>query len=81
MKEGTMNWNEQIKQNRNRLGLSQLDLADELNVTQPCVSSWEAGKQTPDMRNLVKLETLFELAQGTLLVPIAYLSTDQRNSR
>ena len=76
-----MTWNEQIKNHRNRLGLSQLDLADELDVTQPCVSSWEAGKQTPDMRNLVKLETLFELAQGTLLVPVAYLSTDQRNSR
>jgi ribosome-binding protein aMBF1 (putative translation factor) len=76
-----MNWNEQIKDNRNRLGLSQLDLADELNVTQPCVSSWEAGKQTPDMRNLVKLETLFELPQGSLLIPVAYLSTDQRNSR
>ena len=76
-----MTWNEQIKNHRNRLGLSQLDLADELDVTQPCVSSWEAGKQTPDMRNLVKLETLFELAQGTLLVPVAYLSTDQRNIR
>lgn len=74
-----MNWNETIKQNRNRLGLSQIDLADELDVTQPCVSSWEAGKQTPDMKNLVKLETLFELAQGTLLIPVAYLSTEQRN--
>lgn len=63
-----------IRSNRQRLGLSQIDLADELGVTQPSVSSWERGKQMPDMKNLVQLERLFELAPGTLLIPVAYLS-------
>jgi transcriptional regulator with XRE-family HTH domain len=65
-----------IRSNRQRLGLSQIDLADELGVTQPSVSSWERGKQMPDMKNLVQLERLFELAPGTLLIPVAYLSLD-----
>jgi hypothetical protein len=30
----------------------------------------------PDMKNLVQLERLFELAPGTLLIPVAYLSLD-----
>jgi transcriptional regulator with XRE-family HTH domain len=64
----------QIRFGRQRLGLSQIDLADELGVTQPSVSSWERGKQMPDMKNLVSIEQLFELAPGTLLVPVAYLS-------
>lgn len=66
-----------IQTNRQRLGLSQIDLADELGVTQPSISSWERGKQMPDMKNIVKLERLFELTPGTLLIPIAYLSVDE----
>jgi transcriptional regulator with XRE-family HTH domain len=66
-----------IQTNRQRLGLSQIDLADELDVTQPSISSWERGKQMPDMKNIVKLERLFELTPGTLLIPIAYLSTGE----
>ena len=70
-----------IQTNRQRLGLSQIDLADELGVTQPSISSWERGKQMPDMRNIVKLEQLFELTPGTLLIPIAYLSTGESGNK
>lgn len=70
--ENTMNFNELFKSHRARLGLTQRKIANALNVSQTAVYLWESGRATPTMTNLVSLEQLFEVAQGTLLIPCAY---------
>ena len=42
-----------IRKFRKKLELSQTDLAEELNVTQASITSWELGKRKPDVDMLV----------------------------
>lgn len=44
-----------IKKLRKELGISQLELAKEMNVHQTAVSQWETGKTMPDISLIVKL--------------------------
>lgn len=44
-----------IKHNREKLGLTQTELAKRLNTTRQCISSWEIGRTQPDVASIEKL--------------------------
>ena len=48
-------WGERIRERRERLQLSQIDLAAAVGVTQTAVSKWENGECAPSRRHQPKL--------------------------
>ena len=48
-----------IKKHREAAGMSQMVLADKLEVNQTAVSMWETGKSVPRYNKLVKMAQLF----------------------
>lgn len=50
--------------------MTQAQLAEKCGVSRDMISHWERGKHTPAKRNLKKLETVLELADGDLCKPL-----------
>lgn len=48
-----------VRQLREKSGLSQTDVAKKIEVTQPCVSSWELNSTWLPVINAVKLAKLY----------------------
>ena len=66
-----------IKEARQLTNVSQMRLAELMEVSQPLVSSWECGRVTPSIDDIVGIEIALHLNAGTLLSAIAYnLSED-----
>lgn len=56
-----------MKLQRQRLGLSQEDVARELGVDRSTVAGWETGRAYPDPRRLPLLAALLETTTDKLL--------------
>ena len=56
-----------IREERERLGLSQEDLARQIFVSRQTVSNWETGKTYPDVQSLLLLSNLFEVSVDSLV--------------
>lgn len=56
-----------LKAARQRANLSQQDVADELHISRQSISKWETGKTLPDIENLIRLSTLFDLSLDDLI--------------
>lgn len=56
-----------IKNLREKHGLSQIDLANILNVTQGAVSQWESGQSKPRADVLIKLSRILDCSIDELL--------------
>lgn len=71
---------ENLKENRMRLGLSQLQLGEMLSYSEKSVSKWEAGKAIPGAEVLVRLARIFGTNVDMLLrvadAPFYYLGID-----
>lgn len=72
---------EQLKANRERLGLSQEDVAHEIYVSRQTMSSWENGKTYPDVHSLLLLSKVFgvsidELVKGDVVSMKDMISKD-----
>jgi transcriptional regulator with XRE-family HTH domain len=61
-----------IKGARQARNISQMQLASLVGVSQPLVSSWECGKVTPGIDDLVGVEQALEIPKGSLIIGIAY---------
>lgn len=59
--------NERIKNLRKEKGLTQLQLADMLSVTDKAVSKWEVGEANPDIALLPKISQIFDVTLDYLL--------------
>ncbi|WP_145993345.1 helix-turn-helix transcriptional regulator [Secundilactobacillus pentosiphilus] len=57
----------QIRLNRERLGLTQDELAAKLYVSRQTISNWETGHSYPDIENLLRLSALFDVSVDDLL--------------
>ena len=57
----------QIKQYRNRMGLSQEELADKVYVSRQTISNWETGRAAPDYDMLTLLAELLQVSASDLL--------------
>ena len=58
---------ENIYQFRTEQNMSQLDLADALEVSRQSVSKWETGAAEPSTSNLLALAKLYGVDAGELL--------------
>ena len=58
-----------IRRFRKKMGLSQSELAQQLNVTRQTVASWENGKTYPDLDMVVRLSEALETDPNHLLYP------------
>ena len=62
-----MQIHKQIRSQRNQMGLSQEELAEEIFVSRQSISNWERGSKYPDLDSLLALSTLFEISLDHLV--------------
>ena len=62
-----MSFCENLKSARKELGLTQKQIANELNVVESCYANWEQGRTEPNIENLRKLSKLFDVSLDELL--------------
>ena len=53
---------EQLRKYRTEREMTQEELAEKLFVSRQAISKWEKGEANPDLDNLVKLATIFEVS-------------------
>lgn len=62
-----MTFAEKLLELRKKEGLSQEELAQELNVSRQAISRWEMGTAMPDAPNLLQISKLFQVSVDYLL--------------
>lgn len=62
-----MEFSERLKKLRKDAGLTQVDVAEKLGVSQPAYASWERGIKKPTQENLVKLSKILYVSVDYLL--------------
>jgi len=62
-----MKFSERLKKLRKDAGLTQVDMAEKLGISQPAYASWERGIKKPTQENLVKLSKIFYVSVDYLL--------------
>jgi len=62
-----MNISNKIKEQRNRLSLSQDELGERVYVTRQTISNWENGKSYPDINSLILLSQVFDMTIDNLI--------------
>lgn len=62
-----MNFGEKLIELRKKAGLSQEQLAENLNVTRQTVSKWELGQSKPDMDKLTQMSIVFNISIDDLI--------------
>ena len=60
-------FSERIKELRNDLNLTQVELAKRLSVTKQCVSNWENNNIQPSIDMLIKIADFFDVSTDYLL--------------
>lgn len=63
-----MELNQTLRENRQKHGLTQQQLADKLFVSNKTISNWETGKTLPDIESLIRLANLFNLSLDNILL-------------
>lgn len=58
---------DKIKLLRRKRKLTQLQLANELNVSAQAVSKWEKGLSAPDIETIIKISKIFDVTTDYLL--------------
>jgi transcriptional regulator with XRE-family HTH domain len=61
-----------LKRERTDKKISQSELAKKLGVSQPLVSSWESGRITMSIEDVVAIEQALDYEQGGMLFQIAF---------
>ena len=56
-----------FKQERERIGLTQNELAERLGVSQQTISKYENGSREPDLENLIRMSKIFHVTTDYLL--------------
>ena len=62
-----MAFNEQLTKLRKRNNITQIELANLMNVKQYVISSWETGRSEPNISQIIKLSDIFKIATDYLL--------------
>lgn len=61
------NFGKKLAQKRKRLGITQIEFAEQLSVTRQTVSRWEAGTVMPDIDKLTDIAALLQVSCDYLL--------------
>lgn len=62
-----MDLGSRIKAERERLNLSQDDLAAKMNISRQAISKWETGTSYPDIEKILRLSEIFSLSLDELV--------------
>ncbi|UTY40069.1 helix-turn-helix domain-containing protein [Allocoprobacillus halotolerans] len=62
-----MSFGEKLQQLRKEKGLSQEDLAHQLNVSRQAVSKWESQNGYPEMEKIIIISELFQVSLDYLM--------------
>lgn len=62
-----MTFGQKLKQHRQKLGYTQKELADKLNVSFQTISKWESDINEPDFSSLRKLSEIFQCSVDSLI--------------
>lgn len=62
-----MFFGERLKEEREKRGWSQVDLAEKIHVSRQSVSKWETGKNHPSIEMIIDLSDLLEITIDELL--------------
>lgn len=76
---------DRIKYLRDKVGMTQTDLAKRLGISRSAVNSWEMSLSTPSLSNIVEMTKIFHVSADFLLasddkmtVDISELSNEER---
>ena len=62
-----MEFSERLKTLRKEAGLTQVDVAEKLGISQPAYASWERGIKKPTQENLVKISKILNVSVDYLV--------------
>jgi transcriptional regulator with XRE-family HTH domain len=62
-----MDLGSRIKDERERLNLSQDELAQRMDISRQAISKWETGKSYPDIEKILKLSDIFNITLDELV--------------
>ena len=62
-----MSFNEQLTKLRKRNNITQIELANLMNVKQYVISSWETGRSEPNISQIIRLSDIFKIPTDYLL--------------
>ena len=62
-----MEFSERLKKLRKEAGLTQVDVAEKLGISQPAYASWERGKKKPTQENLIKIAQILNVSVDYLV--------------
>jgi transcriptional regulator with XRE-family HTH domain len=65
--DDNMSFNEQLTKLRKRNNITQIELANLMNVKQYVISSWETGRSEPNISQIIKLSDIFKIPTDYLL--------------
>ena len=65
--KSTLNYGEALKEQREKLGLSQSMVANKINTSHQNISRWESGKTLPSIDFCVKLADLYDITLDELV--------------
>lgn len=56
-----------IKNERLNIGKTQKEIAKKLGVVESCYANWEQGRTEPDIKNIIKLCSIYKVSADYLL--------------
>ncbi len=62
-----MDLGKRIKNEREKLNMSQDDLAQKMDISRQAISKWETGSSYPDIEKIIKLSEIFNLSLDQLV--------------
>lgn len=62
-----MEFSERLKDLRKQAGLTQVNVAEKLGISQPAYASWERGVKKPTQENLVKIAQVLNVSVDYLV--------------
>ncbi len=63
-----------LKLNREKMGLTQEQLAEKIYVSRQAVSKWERGESLPDLENIILLSDLYDISIDQILRGAKFLN-------
>lgn len=65
---------------RESLGWNQSELAEKIDCTPGCVSSWESGRVLPQSKNVLRLADVFEMSPAEILMGMSCLDSAENET-
>lgn len=62
-----MEFSKRLKDLRKQAGLTQVDVAEKLGISQPAYASWERGVKKPTQENLIKIAQVLNVSVDYLV--------------